>query len=107
MTALAALGGATLGTILVECYRQGNRLRLAAIDRRLDAYQKAHRLAFDNAVHLSVLQDFKETSSEDAKQAKHELEKQFEVLRKESREWILDHYLYLDGKVNRQIAKAI
>ena len=43
-TALAAFGGATVGTILVEWYRQLNRLRLAAIDKRLETHQEAFAL---------------------------------------------------------------
>ena len=44
--AVSSFIGATLGAIFVEWYRQRNRLRLAAIDKRLEVYQEAFGTAF-------------------------------------------------------------
>ena len=42
--AVSSFVGATFGAIFVEWYRQKNRLRLAAIDKRLEVYQEAFAL---------------------------------------------------------------
>ena len=42
LVAVCGFIGAILGNVVVEWYRNQNRLRLAAIDKRLQAHQEAY-----------------------------------------------------------------
>ena len=108
-TALAAFGGATVGTILVEWYRQLNRLRLAAVDKRLATHQEAFALCRSLRV-ASIRCDYHV-----AKKREHKAEAEVAGMR-EDREnmdkivheclgWFDTHCLYLDVK-SRQAFKT-
>ena len=56
--AIAGFIGAILGSVitgyLVELYRQKNRLQLAALDKRLEAYQEGFRRAVELGAQIMV-----------------------------------------------------
>ena len=108
-TALAAFGGATVGTILVEWYRQLNRLRLAAVDKRLATHQEAFALC------RSLTDASDRCDYYVAKKREHKAEAEVDGMRKarENMEkivhkclgWFDTHCLYLDVK-SRQAFKT-
>ena len=91
--AVGGFVGATLGTILtgyiVEWYRQKNRLRLAAIDKRLEVNQEAY--TFSVNLWISTTVGNEEGTSD---------------IREEGFEWWTKNCLYLSKESSQEFAKV-
>ena len=92
-SALAAFGGAVLGTsgtFLVERYRHKNRFQLVAIDKRLEVHQKAYALC---AKLLEVIQE-------------HQDEPELSDAVGECRYWWSENCLYLSCKMRKKFVSV-
>ena len=105
--AVAGFIGASLGSILtgavVERYRQRNRLRLAAIDKRLEAYQTGCRWIFKIGGRLLTIQDLEKSMSEEETQT---LRNELQEMRYNAMRWVQNHYLYLGRKISLTLMRA-
>ena len=106
VSGLMAFIGAAIGSVItgfaVELYRQRNRLRLAAIDKRLEAYQEGFRLVSVMAKPVWRIQNLKGL---DAAPQRSKERRKLERLRRYASRWLLKHRLYLDGKVGQQLGE--
>ena len=103
LVAMSSFVGAALGSVITSClverYRQRNRLRLAALDKRLEAYQEAYRRI------LKIIDYVQEHEAYPESPLIHD--EQFKALEDEAREWLEGHYLYLGNKLGGKVSKAI
>ena len=83
----------------LENMTQRNRLQLAAIDKRLEAYQEAYRRTLKILDYLQEHEAYPEKPLFD--------DDKFRALENEAKEWLEGHYLYLGNKVGGKVAKAI
>lgn len=97
--AVASFLGAILGSLIVEWYRQRNRLQLAAIDKRLEAYQEAYRRTLKIIDYVQEHKAYPERPLFD--------DDEFRALENEAKEWLEGHYLYLGNEVGGKVAMAI
>ena len=98
---LVAVGGliSVITGYLVERYRQRNRLQLAAIDKRLEAYQEAYQRI------LKIIDYVQEHKAYSERPLFHD--EKFRALEDEAKEWLEGHYLHLGNEVGGKVAKAI
>ena len=89
--------GAILGTLIAERHRQKNRLRLAAVDKRLEVYQEAFRLVVELGHKIHTLRKLEKSDSE---------ENMVQIMRTNALEWLRGHYLYLGEEVGEELRKA-
>lgn len=94
--------GAMMGSLVVELYRQRNRLRLAAIDKRLEAYQEGFRWVSEMAPKIWLIQNLKRPN--EVPQRSEERQK-LEKMRDDASIWLKNHYLFLDAEVGQQLAE--
>ena len=91
-TAVLSFFGAILGSFitgyLVESHRQKNRLQLAAIDKRLEAYQEGYRRVVEIGIRIS------------------KRDKELPEMRSEAMQWLKGHYLYLGVEIGQKLYEA-
>ena len=99
--AIAGFVGATLGSlvtgVLVERYRQRNRLQLVAAEKRLEIYQAGLKWAAQIGGRLLSLKKQEKSPSEDEKLQK---------LRADAKDWFQGSHLYLGPGVDRVLWRA-
>ena len=99
LVAVGGFFGATFGSViagyLIESYRQKNRLQLAAVDKRLEAYQEGYRRVVDIGIRVSERRE--------GPCAKDEA---LLKLRSEAIEWLKRNYLYLGVKIGVKLHEA-
>ena len=106
--AVSSFIGATLGAIFVEWYRQKNRLRLAAVDKRLEVLQQAWALC-RKLRSASVECDYylaRETDQKAELARKQAAHKELSEAVHECGEWLDSHCLYLDLESRRAFMAA-
>ena len=107
-TAVLSFFGAVLGSLitgyLAESYRQRNRFQLAAVDKRLEAYQKGCEWAVNIGAHIVATQDMDmdQLLSEEEKKTR---QTELETMQREALRWVAAHTLYLGGKIRRKLAQ--
>ena len=99
--AIAGFIGAILGSVitgyLVELYRQENRLQIAALDKRLEAYQEGFRQAVELGAQIMASRLPEEP---------HPEEKSVQELQHEGFEWLLNNNIYLGEEVGYKLLRA-
>ena len=102
LMAIAGFVGATIGSIVagvaVEYYRQGNRLQLAAVEKRLETYQAAVNWIAQIGGRLAFLKKQGQSPIGDDR---------LEGLRTDATIWFRESYLYLGPGVDPVLWKAL
>ena len=85
---------------MVESHRQKNRLQLAAIDKRLEAYQDAYSWTLKIGDHIWAWR------RQNPERQSFLEDEEFKALQHEAVQWLQEHYLYL-GKAGKKVVMAI
>ena len=111
--AVGGFVGATLGTLVtgsfVESYRQKNRLQLAAIDKRLEAWQAGCQWIVELGTQVRAVQELENpeySNYSDYEEQKQKERNDLQTMREEAIKWLTGHSLYLGGEISQMLVQA-